>query len=71
MNWAQEQRIKWIGDMLRVYGFVNRAHIERMFRVSTPQASLDLSLFKKMHPNAAEYDLSSKAYKASQQEGEG
>ncbi len=63
MNWAQEQRIKWIGDMLHVYGFVNRSHIERMFRVSTPQASHDLKLFRNMHPGAAEYDAITKTYK--------
>lgn len=64
MNWAQEQRVRWIGDMLRVYGFINRSHIERMFRVSTPQASADIKVFQRLNPGAMRLDKSAKAYVA-------
>jgi hypothetical protein len=62
LTWAQEQRMKMIECMLRAYGYINRAHIERMFRVSTPQASADISLFKTLYPGLLEYNTSTKQY---------
>ncbi len=62
MTWAQEYRIKWIAEMLDIYGFVNRHHIMRKFRTSTPQAAADLRLFRAHFPNIATYDNSRKAY---------
>lgn len=41
-KWFQEHRITWAAEMARVYGYVNRHHLERMFGISTPQASIDL-----------------------------
>lgn len=63
MNWAQEYRVKWIGEMLHVYGFINREHIVRKFRVSVPQARADLAMFKRSNPSAIEYDPRSKLYR--------
>lgn len=65
MTWFVERRIEWIGEMLRVYGYINRCHIERMFGVSTPQASADLQEFQRRHPDAITYDPSRKRYVAS------
>ena len=48
--------------MLRVYGFINRRHVERMFGISTPQASLDLREFQLRFPDEITYDKSSKRY---------
>ncbi|MDI3335848.1 hypothetical protein QKW60_05485 [Defluviimonas aestuarii] len=62
MTWFVEKRIEWIGEMIRVYGFINREHIERMFDVSTPQASLDLREFQRRFPDAVTYDRSAKRY---------
>ncbi len=52
----------WIAETLRVFGFINREHIERKFGVSTPQASLDLRQFQRLHPGAMTYDASVKRY---------
>ena len=41
-RWFPEHRIAWAHNMARVYGYVNRIHLERMFGISTPQASKDL-----------------------------
>jgi hypothetical protein len=61
-RWFEQQRQLWIGEMLTVYGFINREHLERKFGISTPQASLDLQRFLRAHPKAVQYDLSRKAY---------
>lgn len=63
LTWAQEQRLNWIDEMLTIYGFVNREHIMRKFRVSTPQASADLRLFQRTHPNRIIYDPHLKHYR--------
>ncbi len=61
-NWFQQHRLEWIAETLRVFGFINRGHIMRKFRMSTPQASKDLQLYQKLHPEAVEYNLSAKNY---------
>jgi len=63
-NWFVRQRQEWIGETVRVFGFINREHIERKFGISTPQASADLAMFQAAHPNAIEYNKSSKRYEA-------
>lgn len=65
-SWFVEQRMSWIAETLRVFGFINRAHIERKFGVSQPQAALDLRLFQERHPSAMTYDKSAKRYVASE-----
>lgn len=66
MNWFAEHRQEWIAETLRVFGFINREHIERKFRVSTPQASMDLRDFQHTNPNAMNYNPSTKRYEARQ-----
>jgi len=66
MNWYQQHRLEWIGETLRVFGFINREHIERKFGISTAQAAKDLAEFQKLYPAAAQYNLSTKRYVASQ-----
>lgn len=61
-SWFVEQRMDWIAETLRVFGFINRAHIERKFGVSVAQAAIDLREFQKRHPNAMTYDRSAKRY---------
>lgn len=63
-NWFTQQRLEWIAETLRVFGYINREHIEKKFGVSTPQASLDLREFQRLHPDAVTYDKSSKRYVA-------
>ena len=62
MAWAEEYRQEWIAQTLRVFGFINRFHIMRMFGVSDAQASLDLRRFMREHPGAMAYDGSAKRY---------
>lgn len=62
MNWFAEQRQAWIGEMLDVYGFINREHLELKFRISTPQASADLRAYAKANPDKIKYNASAKKY---------
>lgn len=63
-DWFIEHRQQWISETLRIFGFINRFHIERKFGVSAQQASADLSLFQAEHPDACFYDKSAKQYRA-------
>jgi len=62
VNWFTNRRQAWIAEMLAIYGFINREHLERKFGISRPQASADLQAFLKAHPEIAHYDTSRKAY---------
>lgn len=64
-RWFRNHRQDWIAETLRVFGFINRFHIERKFGLSGPQASFDLQLFIKNNPGAIEYNTASKRYEAS------
>jgi hypothetical protein len=63
-NWFVRHRQEWIAETVRVFGFINREHIERKFGISTPQASYDLSQFQSENPDAIQYNKSSKRYEA-------
>lgn len=54
--------MEWIAETLSVFGYINREHIERKFGVSTPQASIDLNRFARLHPHAMTYDKTAKRY---------
>lgn len=62
MNWYATKRYEWIGEMLRVYGYINRKHLVRHFGISVPQASADLQNFALRCPALLRYDLSKKCY---------
>ncbi len=57
-------RQEWIAETLRVFGYINREHIERKFGLSTPQASLDLAVFQRAYPDKVVYNKNSKRYEA-------
>jgi hypothetical protein len=61
-RWFEQQRQHWIGEMLKIYGFINRDHLMRKFGISRPQASIDLQAFWRAHPTAMFYDPSRKCY---------
>jgi hypothetical protein len=61
-NWFAEQRQLWIAETLRVFGFINREHIQRKFNISCPQASKDLQDFQRSNPSAIVYNKVSKRY---------
>jgi hypothetical protein len=59
-----QHRQAWIAETLRVFGYINREHIERKFGISTPQASMDLRAFLKANPEAIVYNMSAKRYES-------
>jgi hypothetical protein len=65
-RWFEQHRMQWIAETIRVFGFINRQHLERKFGISQPQASLDLAAFMRTHPTAMTYDRSAKRYVAAQ-----
>lgn len=62
MTWFVDQRMQWIAETLRVFGFINREHICRKFGVSIPQASADLRRYQSLNPGVLRYDLRAKRY---------
>lgn len=62
MRWFARHRQDWIAETLKVFGFINREHLEKKFGVSTAQASHDLKAFQKSNPDAVRYDASAKMY---------
>lgn len=61
-RWYAQHRQEWIAETVRVFGFINREHIERKFGISTPQASLDLRAFQEKNPATLEYNTATKRY---------
>lgn len=62
MTWFSDRRQDFIGEMLEIYGFINRAHLIRKSGISVPQASKDLSSHAAAHPQSVHYDNRRKAY---------
>lgn len=67
MRWGVEQRLEFIEFRLLWEGGVNRSDIIKMFGVSVPQASKDLTLYQERAPGNMDYDKSAKRYVASAQ----
>jgi len=67
MTWYTEHRLEWIAECLRVYGFINRAHLARKFGISIPQAAIDLRAFKEAYPGMMQYDNRQRVYVAADQ----
>ena len=66
LKWGVERRLEFIEFRLFWEGGVNRSDIIRMFDVSVPQASKDLTLYQEYAPQNAVYDKSAKRYIASE-----
>lgn len=64
MRWFARHRQEWIAETIRIFGFINREHIELKFEVSTPQASMDLRTFMAAHPGVLAYNPTAKRYEA-------
>ena len=64
MRWFEQQRVEWIEETVRIFGFINREHIMKKFGVSTPQASYDLRKFQELHPGLIKYNRATKRYEA-------
>jgi hypothetical protein len=64
MAWCDDQRQAWIAEMLGIYAFINREHLQRKFGISRPQASKDLHVFQRAQPGRMRYDATRKCYVA-------
>lgn len=62
LNWAVRKRLEFIEYCLVYDGFVNRSNLVNEFDISIPQASKDLSMYRKLAPKNMVYDLSLKTY---------
>ena len=61
-TWFVRKRQEWIAETIRIFGFINREHIQLKFGVSTPQASYDLQKFQADNPGSIVYNTSTKRY---------
>lgn len=64
LSWGVERRLEFIEFRLFWEGGVNRSDIIKMFGVSVPQASKDLTLYQERAPANAVYDKRAKRYVA-------
>jgi hypothetical protein len=62
MTWSSDRRLDFIDWCLAIRGEVQRADISGVFGVSTPQASIDIAAFERVHPGAMRYDKTAKRY---------
>ncbi|EMF4711971.1 WYL domain-containing protein [Providencia stuartii] len=63
-HWSQERRLEFIDFRLLWEGQLNRSDITDFFRISVPQASLDLAKYQNIAPKNIAYDRKKKAYVA-------
>lgn len=62
MNYAQEQRLRFIDCMLVYYGHVSRKEVCDFFGVSGPTATRDFRLYSEVAPDNLVLDRASKAW---------
>jgi hypothetical protein len=61
-TWFKRHRLEWIRESVSIFGFIHREHIEKKFRVSTPQASQDIRDAMAEWPLLMHYNVSAKRY---------
>lgn len=66
LGWGAERRLEFVEFQLAWEGGIRRSDLRRVFKVSEPQASNDLSEYQRRAPDNATYDPSGKRYVASQ-----
>ncbi len=64
-HWGQDRRLEFIDFRLLWEGRVNRSDLTSFFRISVPQASLDLAKYSELAPQNLGYDRTQKTYVAS------
>jgi hypothetical protein len=47
MRWFEQQRMDWIAETLRIFGYINREHLCLKFGISVPQAANDFQQFQR------------------------
>lgn len=62
INYAIEQRLRFIDFLLYTYGFINRKIICDYFGVCSATASKDFKMYKDIAPTNMLYNLSEKTY---------
>jgi hypothetical protein len=62
VNYFQRKRIKFINNMIWVYGYIQRVHLMRKFGISETQASLDIEAAQKIFPHLMVYNHQLKCY---------
>lgn len=64
-RWGQDRRLEFIDFRLLWEGRLNRSDLTTFFRISVPQASLDLAKYQEIAPDNMIYDRTLKTYVAS------
>ena len=65
-RWGQERRLEFIDFRLLWEGRLNRSDLTNFFKISIPQASLDLSRYQEIAPQNMDYDRTQKTYVATE-----
>lgn len=63
-RWGQDRRLEFIDSRLTWQGRINRKELTEFFKISVPQASLDLAEYQARAPANVLYDRNEKAYLA-------
>jgi hypothetical protein len=63
-RWGQARRLEFIDTRLCWSGRINRKELTEFFKISVPQASLDLTEYQALVPGNVVYDRTEKAYLA-------
>ena len=66
-RWGQDRRLEFIDFRLLWEGRVNRSDLTSFFRISVPQASLDLAKYSDLAPENLVYDRTLKSYVATKE----
>lgn len=61
-RWGQARRLAFIDLRLQYDGKINRRDLQEYFEISTPQASADLDLYKRLAAENLAYDASERTY---------
>lgn len=62
MNYAADQRLRFIDLMLLLYGHINRKALIEMYGIASACASHDLKRYNDLYPGNMVYDKFSKTY---------
>jgi len=66
IKWSIRRRLERLELLLYWNGSANRADLTNFFKISEPQATADLNLYKEYAPKNVSYDLSQKTYLATE-----
>lgn len=67
MNYAIEQRLRFIDFLMLEYGYMTRSALMNYFAISQAQATKDIKDYMELAPNNMEYSTIDKKYKRTNQ----